>query len=91
LISRGKTFMPNSTFDLLAAVGAGDVYQVCQRTATYAMNYHTGHRVTRGIRPLERDGLVYLTDYSRDGLTRDYGLTDAGRVRLAASRSEEQQ
>jgi predicted MarR family transcription regulator len=73
-----------SHIDILRAVKAGDIYRVEQRTATYAISWKTGHRCTREIKKLEAAGLVYLTNWGRDGKTRDYGLTDAGHAVLAS-------
>lgn len=67
---------------LLREIADDQVYRVRQRTATYAVNNRTGRRVTRDLRPLEADGLVRLSDRSRDGLSRQYELTDAGRAAI---------
>jgi hypothetical protein len=66
---------------LLDDIDNDNVYQVRQRTATYAVNNRTGRRVTRDVKGAERAGFVQLTDRSHDGLTRLYDLTDAALAR----------
>src|SRR5205814_2262679 len=68
---------------LLRDVADGHVYQVRQRSATYAQNGRTGRRCTREVRPLVAAGLVVLNETRRDGSTLRFEMTDVGRRQVA--------
>jgi DNA-binding MarR family transcriptional regulator len=70
-----------SQLSVLANLSRGGPQSIHELAASLVMDRTT---LGRGIRPLERDGLIEIGD-GPDGRTRSVKLTSAGRKRLAAA------